>query len=155
MLRITRQADYGIVLMTLFGGKNETAVLSAREMAEGSNLPLPTVSKILKCLTRGGVLKSTRGVKGGYSLARASNEISITNIIEAVEGPIAITDCLDEQSKDCLIQDTCPCKQNWNRINEAVRSALSGVRLSDMAIGCKVEALIGTTEESDENHELA
>ena len=81
MLRITRQTDYGIVLMTLFAGEHEKSVKSARDMAEETNLPLPTVSKILKCLTRGGLLESTRGVKGGYSLSRGSAQISVANII--------------------------------------------------------------------------
>ena len=84
MLRITRQTDYGIVLMTLFSGKSEKDVKSARDMAEETNLPLPTVSKILKSLTRGGLLESKRGVKGGYALSRASGEISVANIINAV-----------------------------------------------------------------------
>ena len=139
MLRITKQTDYGIVLMTLFLDGREDKVMSARDMAAETKLPLPTVSKILKALTRADVLSSTRGVKGGYSLARDANTIDIAQIIEALEGPIAITECADEDpTRDCLIAGSCPCENNWNRINDAVRNALSDVVLSQMNGGCKV-----------------
>jgi FeS assembly SUF system regulator len=137
MLRITRQTDYGIVIMSLFSGKDPTLVLSARDMAKETNLPLPTVSKILKSLTRGGLLDSTRGVKGGYSLARASDAISVANIIEAIEGPIALTDCLDQSNRDCMINESCPCKSNWMQINDAVKAALETIPLEQMASGCR------------------
>lgn len=143
MLRITRQTDYGIVLMSLFieggGNSNAKSVMSARDMAAETKLPLPTVSKILKALTRANVLDSTRGVKGGYSLNREPAEITIANIIEALEGPIAITDCsIPDGDRDCLIKGDCPCESNWNRINDAVRNALEAVLLSDMAGGCRI-----------------
>jgi len=137
MIRITRQTDYGIVLMTLFLDDEDARVMSARDMAEETKLPLPTVSKILKALTRGGVLASTRGVKGGYSLARDSSAITITDIIEALEGPISITDCANgADTRECLIAGSCPCEDNWKRINNAVRGALAGVLLSEMTGGC-------------------
>jgi len=176
MLRITRQSDYGIVLMTLFS-RSETAaedgaILSARDMSQETNLPLPTVSKILKALTRSGLLNSTRGVKGGYSLTRGMHEISVADIIEAIEGPIAMTDCVEETGRDCIIKDTCPCNENWQRVNTAVRNALSSIPLSEMNSGCRFdpEAIVelGTdrisaegnetgeiTEETDGQHELA
>ena len=152
MLRITRQTDYGIVLMTLFieghaaegnggaaGDGSDAKVMSARDMAAETKLPLPTVSKILKALTRADVLTSTRGVKGGYSLARGATDITVANIIEALEGPIAITDCaVPELERECMIKSSCPCESNWARINDAVRNALSAVRLSDMSAGCRI-----------------
>ncbi|MHC4940511.1 MAG: SUF system Fe-S cluster assembly regulator [Planctomycetota bacterium] len=146
MLRITRQTDYGIVLMSLFTGKNESAILSARDMSKETNLPLPTVSKILKSLTRGGLLESTRGVKGGYSLAKPSNDISVSDIIEAIEGPIALTDCVDQTNRDCLIEESCPCKSNWLRINMAVKAALETIPLEQMTAGCKFVFPDGTPE---------
>ena len=154
MLRITRQTDYGIVIMSLFSGKEADSVLSARDMARETNLPLPTVSKILKSLTRGGLLDSTRGVKGGYSLARASDSISVANIIEAIEGPIALTDCLDQSNRDCMIEDSCPCKTNWQHINDAVKAALDTIPLAQMTAGCRFTFPPGT-EESNDTHELA
>ena len=153
MLRITRQTDYGIVIMSLFSGKDPENVLSARDMARETNLPLPTVSKILKSLTRGGLLDSTRGVKGGYSLARASDAISVANIIEAIEGPIALTDCLDQSNRDCMIADSCPCKSNWARINDAVKAALETIPLQQMSSGCRFVFPDGTGE-VDETDEL-
>ena len=162
MLRITRQTDYGIVLMSLFAGEeNEKSMKSARDMAGVTNLPLPTVSKILKSLTRGGLLASTRGVKGGYSLSRESAKISVASIIEAIEGPIAITDCLDQTHRDCLIEGSCPCKSNWQQINDAVRTALDMIPLAQMSSGCRFVFPDGYSEdleidgESDKDNELA
>ena len=153
MLRITRQTDYGIVIMSLFSGKDPETVLSARDMSKETNLPLPTVSKILKSLTRGGLLDSTRGVKGGYSLARASDAISVANIVEAIEGPIALTDCLDQSNRDCIISVSCPCKSNWMRINDAVKAALETIPLEQMTAGCKFVFPDGA-EEMDDTDEL-
>ena len=155
MLRITRQTDYGIVLMSLFTGKNDEAILSARDMAKETNLPLPTVSKILKSLTRGGLLGSTRGVKGGYSLARPSDEISVSDIIEAIEGPIALTDCVDQTNRDCLIEESCPCKSNWLRINMAVKAALETIPLEQMTAGCKFVFPDGAPDDESDGDPLA
>jgi len=155
MLRITRQTDYGIVIMSLFSGKSPDACLSARDMSEETNLPLPTVSKILKSLTRGGLLDSTRGVKGGYSLAREASTISVANIIEAIEGPIALTDCLDQANRDCLIQESCTCKSNWQRINDAVRAALETIPLEQMSSGCRFTFPFGAGNGDEDGHELA
>jgi len=132
MLRLTKQSDYGIVLMTLFAGTGEGRVHSTRDLAAGANLPLPTVSKILKALARAGLLRSQRGVKGGYHLARDPAEISVEDIIRALEGPIAITACIDEES-GCEIEGTCPVRTNWHRINGAVKDALAAIPLSEMA----------------------
>jgi FeS assembly SUF system regulator len=134
MLRITKQSDYGIVLMTLFAGDGTERVHSTRDLAGLAKLPLPTVSKILKALARAGLLQSHRGVKGGYRLARHPGDISVEEIIRALEGPIAITECV-EQGSDCEIEATCPVRTNWQRINGAVREALAAIRLSEMAAG--------------------
>jgi FeS assembly SUF system regulator len=132
MLRITKQSDYGIVLMTLFAGAEAGRVHSTRGLAAGARLPLPTVSKILKALARAGLLQSHRGVKGGYRLARDPSRISVEEIIRALEGPIAITECMDNGS-DCEIEGTCPVRGNWQRINAAVKDALAAIPLSEMA----------------------
>ncbi|MCK6460623.1 MAG: SUF system Fe-S cluster assembly regulator [Planctomycetes bacterium] len=134
MLRITKQSDYGIVLMTLFLGDGRERVHSTRDLARLAKLPLPTVSKILKALARAGLLGSHRGVKGGYRLARDPAEISVEEIIRALEGPIAITECV-EAGSDCEIEGSCPVRTNWQRINDSVRDALAAIRLSEMASG--------------------
>jgi len=134
MLRITKQTDYGIVLMTFFAVDKARKVHNARDVARDANLPLPTVSKILKALARAELLVSHRGVKGGYSLARPPEEISVEEIITALEGPIAITECCD-QPCGCDIEPSCPVRVNWRRINDAVLDALRGIRLTEMAEG--------------------
>jgi FeS assembly SUF system regulator len=132
LIRLTRQADYGIVLMTCFAGHPECPLRNARDLAAETNLPLPTVSKVLKVLAREGLLDSHRGVKGGYRLARPAEEITVAQIITAVDGPIAVTECLDPSSADCDIESVCPCRTPWQRINDAVREALAAIPLSEM-----------------------
>jgi FeS assembly SUF system regulator len=129
MIRITRQTDYGIVLLTYMAGNLERRH-NAPELAEEVRLPLPTVSKILKLLTREGLLVSHRGIKGGYSLARHPEEISMADVIACLEGPIAITECVDETG--CIHESMCRVRGNWQRINEAIRAALGGISLAEM-----------------------
>ncbi|MHC4960071.1 MAG: SUF system Fe-S cluster assembly regulator [Planctomycetota bacterium] len=135
MLRITKQTDYAIVLMSCLSarrGADGDAVHTARDLASIASLPMPTVSKILKAMTRAGLVESRRGVKGGYSLARSASEIAVVDVVEALEGPIAITECLDETSADCGIEGCCPTRVNWQRVNGAVREALLAIPLSEM-----------------------
>ena len=130
MIRITKQTDYGVVLLTHMAGQPER-LYNAPDLAAEAHLPLPMVSKILKLLTREGVLDSHRGVKGGYSLARSPHAISMAEIIAALEGPIAITECIEEVG-DCVHERLCPVRSNWHRINEAVLTALQGITLAEM-----------------------
>ncbi|HEV7516793.1 MAG TPA: SUF system Fe-S cluster assembly regulator [Thermoanaerobaculia bacterium] len=130
MIRITRQTDYGIVLLTHLAA-HLARRYNAPELAAEAHLPLPTVSKILKLLTREGLLASHRGIKGGYSLSRDPEEISMAEIVAALEGPVAITECIDESS-GCTYQPTCRVRTNWQRINDALRTALAGISLAEM-----------------------
>ncbi len=132
MIRITRQTDYGIVLLACFATSPKSSLRNARDLAAETGQPLPTVSKILKILARRGLLESQRGVNGGYRLAREASSISVADIITALEGPIAMTECLNEAADDCSYEATCPCRPNWERINVAIRSALGGIPLTDM-----------------------
>lgn len=149
MIRITKQSDYGIVLMTRFAADRARGIHTARDLASETYLPLPTVSKILKALARGGILQSHRGVKGGYSLAREPALISVAEVISALEGPIAITECLEEVSSDCGIETCCPVRTNWERINLAVRHALAGIPITEMipAFPLAPRAAAATAEE--------
>jgi FeS assembly SUF system regulator len=131
MIRITKQTDYGIVLLTHLAVEPERQY-NAPELAGEAHLPLPMVSKILKLLAREGLLASHRGVKGGYSLARRPEAISMAEIIAALEGPIALTECISVEG-DCSHEALCPVRSNWRRINQAVRTALSGISLAEMA----------------------
>lgn len=138
MLRMTKQADYGIVLLShMANGATPSADgawtrFAAPELSEATGLPLPTVSKILKLLSRQGILASHRGVKGGYSLADAPERISVVRMIEALDGPIAFTDCVDEAPGSCSQEETCRIRDNWQLINDAVRDALQQISLSDL-----------------------
>lgn len=132
MIRIGRLTDYGIVLMTHVAGNLDTDH-SASEIAADTRLPLPTVSKLLRRLARGGLLVSHRGAKGGYSLARPPQEVSVAAIISAIEGPVALTLCTTiEHSGDCAFEPRCPVRGHWQKINRAVRSALEDVTLADI-----------------------
>jgi FeS assembly SUF system regulator len=131
MIRITKQTDYGIVLLTHLAA-NPGRHYNAPELSAEARLPLPMVSKILKLLAKEGLLASHRGVKGGYSLTRPAEEISMAEIVATLEGPIAITECISVES-DCSHAALCTVSANWRRINEAVRTALEGISLAEMA----------------------
>ncbi len=132
MFRMTKQTDYGIVLLTRFAGSPTGEVHTARDLAEETALPLPMVSKILKVLGRYGLLVSHRGVKGGYSLARDPDQISMIDIVAALEGPVAITECSLERPGACTQETLCPVRTNWQRINQVIRDALAGLTLAEM-----------------------
>jgi FeS assembly SUF system regulator len=131
MIRITRQADYGIVLLTRLAQDPEQ-IFNATELAQETQLPAPTVSKILKILARAGLLDSHRGVKGGYSLARRADEVTVVDIISALDGPIAITECIDDSPGECSKEPFCGVRANWQKINEAIRGALEEITLAEM-----------------------
>jgi FeS assembly SUF system regulator len=132
VIRLSKLADYGIVMMTHMArdaGRQQTAP----EIAAQSHLPLPMASKILKGLAHAGLLVSHRGAKGGYSLARPTHRISVADVIVALEGPIALTACIEHGPGECDIEALCPARANWQRINRAIREALEGITLLEMA----------------------
>ncbi|HKJ82543.1 MAG TPA: SUF system Fe-S cluster assembly regulator [Mariprofundaceae bacterium] len=131
MFRITKLADYGVLLMAQFA-RDAGKLYNAAELAELAHLPQPTVSKILQILLREGMLESVRGVNGGYRLTRSPQEISIRDIIVAMEGPIALTECNLEDGSHCEQESSCSIRGNWQRINHAIRDALGHISLSDM-----------------------
>lgn len=131
MIRITKQTDYGIVLMTHLAGDPDQRY-NAPDLAAEAQLPLPMVSKILKLLARDGLLDSQRGAKGGYALARRPEEITVDQIIAALEGPVAITECIEHAPGDCDHEAVCPTRGNWQRINQAIRQALEQITLAEM-----------------------
>jgi len=133
MLRISKMTDYAVVLAThLAGGQGAHA---ARDLALHTQIPEPTASKVLKSLARAGVVTSQRGAKGGYALARPPERIGIHEVIEAIEGPIAVTECSDETNESsCEYETNCGVRANWQRINLAVQRALAEITLADMAV---------------------
>lgn len=132
MLRISKLTDYGIVLSTHLA--QLTGPTSVSELAAETNLPEPTVRKVLKILARGGLLTSTRGIQGGYALARPAEQISVAEIITVLDGPISVTECTDaSEDTSCVHETHCGVRGNWQRINEAVQSALGAISLAEMA----------------------
>jgi FeS assembly SUF system regulator len=131
MFRMAKLTDYGIVLLTQFAVRQDAASLTARELAASAKLPLPTVGKLLKQLQHSGLLTSHRGTKGGYALARPASAVTVTDVIEALEGPLALTEC--QAPGVCEQESFCSVRPNWQVINRTVRDALSGVTLADMS----------------------
>ena len=135
MIRMSKLTDYGIVLLTHMAMGAEGRVHTAQDLAEASGVPLPTASKILKQLARAGLVVSQRGRKGGYSLARSADDVSVADIICAIEGPIGITDCGTEVAGACSLEAICAARSRWGPISRAIALALGGVRLSAMRPG--------------------
>lgn len=133
MIKLSRLTDYAVTLLTQMVSKDQ-AVWAASDLAEKTHLSLPTTSKILKQLTKSGILGAQRGASGGYRLNKAPASISIATIVEAMDGPIALTNCAEGGDHSCRVENTCPMNGNWNKINRAVRRALDEVSLADMAI---------------------
>jgi FeS assembly SUF system regulator len=131
MLRLSKLTDYGTVVLAEMT-REPNRLYSAAELAVTLHLAAPTVAKLLKQFTRGGLIKSQRGAKGGYSLARPAEEITAVQIIDAIEGPVAITQCSMSHSR-CGIESVCGIGHNWQRISLAIRGALSGVTLAQLA----------------------
>jgi FeS assembly SUF system regulator len=132
MIRLSRLTDYGIVLMSQLAAAPERTY-NAAEVASGVGLPLPTVSKVMRRLAKRRLLTSHRGAKGGYSLARPPGEISVGEIITALEGPVSLTVCTGGRSPGtCKHEPRCPVQGHWQRINNAIRCALESVTLADM-----------------------
>ena len=132
MLRMSKLTDYGIVLMSYLASKTYQQH-SAHTLSDAVQVPLPTVRKVLKALSHADLLKSERGAQGGYNLTRNPKNISVAEIITAIEGPIALTECVSDESH-CEQELHCDVQTNWTRINNAVYHALDEVKLSDMLI---------------------
>jgi len=131
LLRISKLTDYGIVLLAHFAEQAPGATRNAREMAEATALPFPVVSKMLKTLAGAALLQSQRGSKGGYSLARRPQEVSVAEIIEALEGRIALMDCTAGPGH-CEQESSCPVRDPWQRINRAIQETLERVTLAEL-----------------------
>jgi len=134
MVRLGKLTDYGLVLMTLIARGEGFPQRTARDLAVESRLPLSTVSKLLKQLLQSGLLTSHRGIKGGYILAKEPREISVVEIISAIEGPMALTECSTDVTGLCNLESFCPIKSNQQIINQAVRGVLDKITLSDLVM---------------------
>ena len=132
-MRLTHLADYAVVLMTAAARQPVGARLSATELAADTGVPLPTAQKLMGQLATAGLLSSSRGVGGGFALAKAPAEISLADIVEAVEGPIALTMCSDSNNHECILDAHCRVKPHMGVVGNAVRGALGAVSLVELA----------------------
>ena len=115
---------------------------TAKEISTLSKIPLPTVTRLLKTLSNEGLLNSQRGSQGGYSLAKSPATISVASIIEAFEGPIALTDCAKEDDCGCVYESNCSAEEPWQKINEIVKDSLENIKLSSMIKTRKDEGFV-------------
>ncbi len=130
MLRMSKLTDYGTMVLAQLAA-NSGGLTTAGQVADATHLGQPTVSKLLKSLVRAGLVVSTRGVQGGYALARAPEAISAAQIIDALEGPVALTEC-SSAGGGCDLESYCRVGSAWQRINRSIRTALQNVSLADL-----------------------
>ncbi len=133
MFRLNRLTDYAVVVMTQMA-HDPKAVRTAPQIARNTGVPLPTVAKLLNALTRESLVTSHRGATGGYTLHRRAEEITVAEIIQAIEGPIALTACVDVSGYHCDVETLCPMRGNWEEVNRAIHDALDQVTLADMIV---------------------
>ena len=134
MFRLNRLTDYAVVVLMQMA-QTPARRVSASQLSDESGLPLPTVSKLLNTLARGGLIASTRGATGGYALTQDASQITVASVIQALEGPIALTACVEGAHDSCESEGICPMRGNWEKVNTAIRTALDGVTLADMTAG--------------------
>lgn len=133
MLRLSNLADYGVVVMTAAARADSAGRLtSAAQVAGQTGIPAPTVAKLMGQLGRAGLLVSQRGVAGGFGLARGASEISLADIVEAIDGPIALTHC-GAPHADCDLSERCAVRPHWAPVSQAVKTALAQVSLAELA----------------------
>mgnify|MGYP002620872504 CR=1 FL=1 len=140
-MRISKLTDYGVLVMNQLAVRPQRG-MSASELAQRLELPVPTVSKILKSLTQAGLLESRRGPHGGYLLKRAPQQISLGEILDALEGPLALTECSAERS-ECAIEAQCSMRRQWRGINRIIHDLLSQIDLARLNQGEAVVSLKG------------
>ncbi len=132
MFKLSKLTDYAFVVLTHMV-RVEGQQCTAQDIADKTRLPHPTVAKVLKLLAKGGVVAAQRGASGGYNLSRSPREITVEQVITAIDGPLLLTDCVDGAQHMCSHQNACAVNGRWNKVNRALSGALSSVSLYDMA----------------------
>lgn len=130
MLKVAKLTDYAVVILAYMAEQEQKA--TAGYIAEKVRLSVPTVAKIMKQLATASLISSIRGVGGGYKLDRAAGDISLIEIIEAMEGPVALTACVEGVEQECALLSHCPASGRWDAVNTSIRNALSDITLADM-----------------------
>jgi Rrf2 family protein len=132
-MRLSSLADYAVVMMSAAARHCGCRKMNATTLSEETGIPLPTAQKLVSRLSAAGLLESSRGTGGGVRLARPPATISLADVVEAVEGPIAMTPCADTGRHDCVLEGDCRVKPHMNVANAAVRGALAGVSLASLS----------------------
>jgi FeS assembly SUF system regulator len=136
MLRMSKLTDYGTMVLAQLA-TSPSGLASAGQVADATRIAQPTVSKLLKALAKAGLVVSERGALGGYALARPPEQISAADIIDALEGPVAITECSASGSA-CDLEKFCRVGNAWQIINHSIRNALRQVSLTDLQVGARI-----------------
>lgn len=131
MLKLNKMTDYAVVVLGQMA-REPGRVRTASALSESTAIPLPTVSKLLKILASVGLVTSHRGANGGYSIDVPAEQVTVAEIVQGIDGPIALTACVEEGDGGCEVSNSCPISGNWNRVNVAVRGALEAVTLADL-----------------------
>lgn len=131
MIKLSRMSDYAVVVLEALS-RDEGNSLSATQIAAAANLPEPTAAKVLKLMASGGVVTSQRGANGGYTLARPPHQITVYDIVTAIEGRLGLTACVDGGDEPCALEAHCAMSGRWDIVNEAVRKTFQSITLDDM-----------------------
>ncbi len=132
-MRLSSLADYAVVMMSAAARHCGDGRITAVQLASETGLPQPTVQKLVSKLSTAGLLRSVRGAGGGFKLARPAAAISLADVIEAIEGPIAMTACVETTRHDCALEGSCKVQPHWPQVNQAVRSALANVPITSLS----------------------
>jgi FeS assembly SUF system regulator len=138
-MRLSNLADYAVVIMSAAARAGDGARVSATILSAKTGIPLPTTQKLLGRLASAGLFESARGGGGGFVLVRGADEISLADVIEAVEGPIAMTSCVDDGRQCCALEGACQVRPHWGPVNEAIRGALASVSLQSLSNPVRAE----------------
>lgn len=141
MVRLSKLSDYAVVVLMRLEATRPGGVQTAPGIAQATGLAEPTVAKVLKQLAQSNLVASTRGARGGYALARPLTQVSIADVIAAVEGPVAIAACVDGATDVCDCECSCQVRGRWDMVNNAIRQALAAITLADMIKGALPPAL--------------
>lgn len=131
MIKLNKITDYAVVILGLLSSRYPNKFSTSKISVE-TGLPIPTVAKVCKLLNNANLIFAGRGANGGYYCESAPSDINVADIVEAIDGPIAITACLDESDELCNTQSICLLSGNWNKANNAILDALKSVSLSDL-----------------------
>lgn len=132
-MRLSSMADYAVVTMSAAARHCGHARVSAQQLADETGLPIPTVQKLVSKLSAAGLLKAVRGAGGGLKLARPAAAISLADIVEAIEGPIALAACSEPGRHGCTLEDACTVRPHWSAVDAALRGALADIPLTRLA----------------------